>query len=161
MIPEIPIPSSISSGLAVSILTAIEPYHLLSSSGINYYILPPELNYLASIEEDPISPLPPEFTIIAAFDSKGLAARTTMISVPHMEGTWIREDLRKGRVGVTLVREVEKCIAASDKSNLIAFTPDADRRVEGYMSRLGYKKLPVSVWVKYNIQLDEESHEEK
>lgn len=127
-------------------LRALEPYMIRSQGGINYYILPPELNYLAQVEEDQGTIYPQEFTIIAAFDSKGLAGRTMIVPLPHIEGTWVREDLRKGRLGYTLLKEVEKSIAMADRTYAWAFADTNER--EGYLERLGYEKQELTVWYK-------------
>lgn len=129
----------------------MEPYRLDVKGKINYYILPPEMNFLAQVPEDkdehgnPVV-FPKEFTILAAFDEKGLAGRTMIVPLPHIEGTWVREDLRKGRVGYVLIKELEKSILAADRTFAWAFADTEER--EDYLTRLGYQRQQVSVWYK-------------
>ena len=131
---------------ARDILAALEPYRLDVKGKINYYILPSELNFLAQVPEDGDTIYPKEFTILAAFDEQGLAGRTMIVPLPHIEGTWVREDLRKGRVGYVLIKELEKCIASADRTYAWAFADTEER--EGYLTRLGYERQQVSVWYK-------------
>lgn len=129
------------------LFSALEPYRLEVKGKTTYYILPSELNFLAETPDDG-QVLPKEFTILAAFDEKGLAGRTTLVPLPHIEGTWVREDLRKSRVAYTLLREVEKSIRAAGRSHAWAFVEESNAEITNYMERLGYKKQPFTVWVK-------------
>jgi len=135
------------TGQIAELFTALEPYRLDVKGGISYYILPPELNFLAEVEGDG-QVLPKEFTILAAFDEKGLAGRTTIVPLPHIEGTWVREDLRKGRVGYNLLKEIEKSITSAGRSHAWAFVEENNEEITGYMERRGYIRQPFTVWVK-------------
>lgn len=152
MLPELPQLTTTIEDTITKFMSSIAPYKLDVKGKVNYYILPPELNFLATLDDDPIKPIPEGFTILAAFDEKGLAGRTMLVSCPHIEGTWVREDLRNGRVGYVLMREVEKSIAAAGRSNAIAFSPTDSPDVDDKLARLGYEKLPVNVWVKYDLK---------
>lgn len=140
--------NGIPDKLSIDFITALEPYFIATSGKVNYYLLPPELNQLAEIEEDPIKPYPPECTILAAFDNKGLAARTLLIQLPHIEGTWVREDLRKGRVGYKLIKEMETTLLSAGRSHIFAFSETTDETISSYMERLGYSKMPLTIWSK-------------
>ena len=129
------------------LFSALEPYRLDVKGGVSYYILPPELNFLAEVEGDG-EVLPKEFTILAAFDEKGLAGRTTIVPLPHIEGTWVREDLRKGRVGYNLIKEIEKSIFNADRTHAWAFVEETNEEITSYMQRRGYIRQPVTVWMK-------------
>lgn len=129
----------------------LEMFLLARRGDTSYYALPPELNYLAAIPEDPVIPYPPEFHFTAAFDSKGLAARVAMVPLPHIEGTWLREDLRgtpKVRTIFTLIKELEKNILATGRGHAFSFVHDEQPEVAEMMTRLGYEKYPLTIWVK-------------
>lgn len=137
---------------------ALEGFILAESSGVSYYCLPPELNYLVSLPEDPVPVLPPEFAFVAAFDSHGLAGRMGMVPLPHIEGTWVRPDLRGSRTGIKLLREIEKIVSDSGRTHVWAFAYDEQPEIRSYYERMGYVKMPLTVWVK---DLTQESKPDK
>lgn len=127
---------------------ALKDFLVKESGGVSYYTLPPELNYLVSLPDDPVAVMPQEFTFLAAFDSQGLAGRISICPFPFIEGTWVREDLRKGRVGVTLLKELEARILGSGRTHAWALAADETPEVSSYLERCGYSKLPLTVWMK-------------
>lgn len=133
-----------------SLAQYLETFLLARRGGVSYYALPPELNYLAITPDDQpcMIPLPPEFMVIAGFDSKGLAARTSMAPLAHIEFTWVREDLRSGRVALQLVKELESAVASSGRTHVIAFAHNEQPEMADYLSRIGYTQMQVTVWEK-------------
>src|SRR5574343_954441 len=121
-----------------NLIEQLSPFKVLDSGGLSYFILPPELNSLVSIPEDPVDVFPPEFTFLAAFDTNGLAGRISLCTLPHIEGTWIREDLRNGRVGLTLLRTLESSILSTGRTHVWAFAYDEQPEVGSYLERQGY-----------------------
>jgi len=69
-------------------------------------------------------------------------------SLPHIEGTWVREDLRSGRVGFRLVKLVEQFLSYIGRSYAWAFVSEATPEYAEYMERMGYIRVPVTVWTK-------------
>lgn len=132
-----------------------QPELLHEKGGIRYILLPPELNHLARIPEDPLV-FPQEFLILGAYnEQKELVGRAMFITLPHIEGTWVREDLRKGRIGYHLLKTIEQQIKGMGRSHAWAFIEETDKEKEGYMERLGYKRMPFSVWAKQLVKDDE------
>lgn len=124
-----------------------QPHLLKKIGGVSYCMLPGDLNYLGATPDDPII-FPKEFQIIAAFDDKGLAGRIMMCALPHMEGTWVREDKRGSKVALHLVRMMEQFIAYVGNTYAWAFVQESDQEVADYMARIGYTKIPLTVWTK-------------
>lgn len=133
---------------AINVIKAeMENYLLYDNGKTRIFALPPEMNRFARLPEEPID-LPSEFAVFAAFDDKGLAARTSIVMFPHLEGTWVREDLRNGSLGIRLIRMVESGVVETGRTHLWAFTEDSNGVLAGYMERMGYKQQPLKVWVK-------------
>jgi len=127
-----------------------KPEVLKVSNGVRYVLLPGSLNHLAQFPDDPII-FPQEFLILAAFNEVGeLLGRTMWVNLPHIEGTQVREDMEGTRVAYNLVSLIEEQIKSSGRDYTWAFVQDGDLDVENYMSRLGYLKVPIQVWVKNN-----------
>lgn len=124
-----------------------QPHLLKKIGGVSYCMLPGDLNYLGATPDDPVI-FPKEFQIIAAFDDKGLAGRIMMCALPHMEGTWVREDKRGSRVALHLVRMMEQFISYIGNTHAWAFVQESDTEVADYMARIGYTKIPLTVWTK-------------
>lgn len=131
-----------------NLIEQLSPFKVLESGGMRYFILPPELNYLVSVEGDPVDCFPEEFTFLAAFDDNGLAGRMAVCTLPHIEGTWVREDLRSGRVGVTLLKTMEAKISATGRTHVWAFIYDEQPEISSYIERQGYVKMPLTLWTK-------------
>jgi len=150
MLPEFPFQTEATAVAPVIERPAVDssvPTLLATKGKVNYCILPPELNYIAKAPDDPIV-LPPEFTVLAAFDDKGLAGRTTVVTVPHIEGTWVREDLRKTRIGYVMFKEMENFVRSLGRTHTLAYAYDEQPEVADYLARLGYERLPLTIWAK-------------
>lgn len=94
-------------------------------------------------------PLPPEFVVIGAFDEGGeLVGRTCLIPIPHLEGTWVREDKRGTSLAIRLVRSAEATVAVNGRTFLWAFTEEGRDDLAGYMKRLGYVRMPLTAWAR-------------
>ena len=168
--PEIPdhlkvdSPEPLDEETAINLIKSeMENYLLYDNGKTRIFALPPEMNKFAAVEGDPVE-LGKEFAVFAAFDDKGLAARTSVIMVPHIEGTWIREDYRKGRLARRMVKLIEQGTKETGNSSLFAFAEQSNAEVNDYLARMGYVLQPLNVWVKDlgtpktpdETQLDEE-----
>jgi hypothetical protein len=124
------------------------PESLMKSGGVNYLLLPKHLHHIAMFPDDP-QVMPQEFLIIAAFSETGeLLGRTMFVSLPHIEGTRVRDDMQGSRIAYNLVKLMEKEIQRAGRTHAWAFVQEGDKDISNYMDRLGYEKLPLEVWVK-------------
>lgn len=87
--------------------------------------------------------------VIGAFNGDGkIVGRTALMAIAHIEGTWVAEELRGGFVAARLVRKAEQTLAENGFTSALAFTPDENPKVGEYLNRVGYTRLPLSVWQK-------------
>jgi GNAT superfamily N-acetyltransferase len=96
---------------------------------------------------DGVKPDPRSTITGVVTDDKGeIIGRIFLMSPAHVEGVWVREDLRKQGVFTDMVRWVEQQARSIGISKVFAYGADAymDRQIE----RLGYTKQPLTVWTK-------------
>jgi len=92
----------------------------------------------------------PEKTIvIGAFDKDGhLVGRTALMALVHIEGTWVSEVARGGFTAIRLVKKAEQTLAERGFTSAVAYTPDDNPKIGEYLKRVGYTRVPLSVWHK-------------
>lgn len=83
--------------------------------------------------------------VVALNENDEMVGRMYLCLMPHIEGTWVRDDYRSGSVGFRLEKEMEKVCKELGVSKVMAY---CGPELETYMERLGFTKAPVSVWVK-------------
>jgi len=74
-----------------------------------------------------------------------------IVMLTIIEGTWIREDHRNTTLAFRLLKEVEKHLIEEGKTHAFAFTWDQQPEVGDYLSRVGYERKEISVWMKQLI----------
>lgn len=110
-------------------------------------VLDPEEYDLLRQVPDGFMPDPENSVAVVALDDSGrLAGRMTVVVIPHLEGTWVREDFRGGTVAFRMEKAVIERMRELGPKKLLAFVVDETH--EGYMERLGYRKLQMTVWEK-------------
>lgn len=101
-------------------------------------------------------PWPPNSHILYAIDeNKDIVARMALIQLPHIEGTWIREDYRNGLIATRMIAKVENFLIEHQRTAAFAFIKNEnteDIQVQNYMQRLGYIELPIKVYVKALVE---------
>lgn len=104
---------------------------------------PGEFHRLASVEEGFVPPADSLALVVENGDQ--ILGRLLLVSVAHMEGVWIKPELRGGTLMRRMTREMEREAAGRGLTKLLAFAkPD----METYIERLGYRKMPLTVWEK-------------
>lgn len=94
-------------------------------------------------------PWPEGTTAVVAKDENGeVKAISTILVLPHIEGTWVAEDSRRGTLPARIVKRVEQLIQEQGGSSAFAFAHDSDPQIKTYLDRFGYKRLPFSVYMK-------------
>lgn len=95
--------------------------------------------------DDGFSPNPEiSIAIVARADSE-IVGRVFLVSPVHIEGPWIREDFRCGTLAKRLFNRVEAEARACGVKRLLAY---GATHTEDYLSRLGFKRLLLTVWSK-------------
>lgn len=91
----------------------------------------------------------PDGTIVLyAVEEGEIVGRQAYLLFPHLEGAWVREDKRGTSLALRLVKEMEKTVAESGYPAVFAYVLDTQPEVAGYMERMKYEKLPLTIWVK-------------
>lgn len=100
---------------------------------------------------------PSDSLVVYAHDDKGIAGRTSLIELPHIEGTAVREDKRNGRLAAQLIATLEETVKQFGRSHIFAFALDDQPEVSDYLHRFGYRRFPVEVFVKNLVEVEQEA----
>lgn len=95
---------------------------------------------------DGVQPDPKSSVAVVAKDGDEIVGRIFLIQPVHTECPWVREDLRGGTLLKRLTDAIEK--EAKDRGVKKLFAFGASDQMESYISRLGYQKQPLTVWIK-------------
>lgn len=112
-----------------------------------------EIRVLGGAEASKIDPqgIPwPEdsFVAIATNGDGKVKARSAIIQLPHIEGTWVDESERSSTLGYRMVKAVEEVLKDSGKTHAFAFVDMNQSDVLSYMLRMGYRVQPLIVMSK-------------
>lgn len=89
----------------------------------------------------------PEHSVVVVIgEGEKLVGRTSILGVPHVEGTYIDPAHRNGSTLKRLMTAIEQEARKEGIKQLLSYAPDFE--VEMYLYRIGYKKMPISVWEK-------------
>jgi N-acetylglutamate synthase-like GNAT family acetyltransferase len=91
-------------------------------------------------------PDPKTSVTLVVRDQNGIVGRVFLISPVHVEGPWVRQDLRGSMVAGKLMLEAENVAKRSGIRKMFAY--GASEELEDYLERLGYKREPLTVWTK-------------
>ena len=108
-------------------------------------LVPEQYQILAQVEEGFIPDRENSIALLAVEDGKRIVGRMFLVAAAHIEGTWLAEDVRRGRTGFLLERRMEEEARKEGLKKLFAYTPP---ELGHYMGRLGYKKLALEIWEK-------------
>lgn len=93
--------------------------------------------------------MPAGSILIGVKDEDGrVVARSGIVSIPHIEGTWVAPEKRKTNLAFRMIRTLEHVARRTGKTHIFAFALDEQPEVGDYLRRLGYEKHPISVWTK-------------
>ena len=108
-----------------------------------------ELDGKGAREIDPQgTPWPDGTLVLYAVEQGEIIGRQAYLLLPHLEGAWTREDKRGGSLGYRLIRKMEDKVAESGYPVVFAYALDSQPDVSDYLSRMGYEKQPVTLWMK-------------
>lgn len=95
---------------------------------------------------DGYMPDPKQSVAIVAEKDGQIIGRVFLMQPVHVEGTWVREDLRSGTIGKRLMDQAE--LSAFTRGITTVFAYAVDDTLAGYLERLGYQKSFLTVWTK-------------
>lgn len=91
--------------------------------------------------------VPPGNSIVIVARQRGeIVGRIFLMSPTHIEGPWVRNDLRGHILGKRLMDAAAEKAQELGITKLFAYA--ADEQLAGYLQRLGYDKEPFTVWSK-------------
>jgi predicted N-acetyltransferase YhbS len=106
---------------------------------------PEEYPQLKSIHEGFCPDASTSITLVAK-QGEEIVGRVFLLAPAHVEGPWVREELRGGIIGHQLMVSAEREAKSRGISKLFAYA--ADDKLAGYLARMGYQKEPFTVWTK-------------
>lgn len=91
---------------------------------------------------------PGDTHVLYVFEGEQIIARSSIMSVPMIEGTWIEPERRNGTLATRIIREVEKHYRDNGEEAAMAFIPSDQPEIADYMMRLGYQEKPLRFFLK-------------
>lgn len=110
-----------------------------------------EFNLLASVD-DGYTPDPCRSVAVVARNEAGIIGRIFLMAPTHVEGIFIEKAWRKGAVMKQLVEAIELEAKCEGVKKLLVYA--IDEEMADYIQRLGYEKLPFTVWEKPLVQYE-------
>lgn len=99
---------------------------------------------------------PDDSVVFYARENGEIVGQTSIIELPHLEGTTVREDKRGTRLAAQLVAAAEETLRSLGRSYAFAFVLEGDVQVADYLNRFGYSKFPVVVYCKNLMEAEQE-----
>jgi N-acetylglutamate synthase-like GNAT family acetyltransferase len=75
-----------------------------------------------------------------------IVARMMLIGVAHIEGTWIKPEVRSGSLLHRLMHRMEQEAKAAGITTLLAYSENDE--VDSYLERLKFSRSPLRIWKK-------------
>lgn len=91
---------------------------------------------------------PDDTIVVYAREGEKIVGRSTIMQIPHIEGTWVDEQHRRSTLAPRLVAKVESIMKQANKKASFAFIQNSQPEVAGYMERIGYARMPLEVFSK-------------
>lgn len=95
---------------------------------------------------DQTSLTPDKAICVAAIDGGRVVGQIYLVNIAHLEGISIDEKYRGGILFHRLVAHAEEQARELGLTQVLAFAKGA--QMEEYIERLGYSKMPLTVWQK-------------
>ena|ERR1700720_3122224 len=96
---------------------------------------------------------PADSHVLFVMENGEVVARSSMtilpvLQYPIVEATWVREDKQKGTLAYRVLKEVENHFIEFGKTHIFAFAYDGQPEVGDYLTRVGYERKPLAVYMK-------------
>jgi hypothetical protein len=108
--------------------------------------LKPESFHELATFPDGFLPDPARSVVVVARDGKELVGRSCIIGLAHVEGTFIKENWRRGNLLKKILDAVEVEAKKEGLTKLFAYSETDE--VGSYLQRLGYTRSLLVVWEK-------------
>lgn len=104
-----------------------------------------QFDCLLEIEEG-FAPDPNNSIVVVARDDGEIVGRMFLLSLAHIEGTWINAQHRNGTVLLRMIKLMESEASKVGLKTIFAYAKT--EKVGSYLERLGYKKTEMTVFEK-------------
>ena len=91
---------------------------------------------------------PEDSLFVCAFRDGQMVGRVGLIALPHIEGTWVAPEMRGTTLAARMFRRMEQEVKGLGRTHLLILLPEDDKTLDGYVARVGYERLGVSMWAK-------------
>lgn len=103
---------------------------------------------------------PIDSKVVFAFENNEVIGRSSLTIMPMIavlntsiiEGSWIREAKRGTSLAFRLIKKVEEVFRENNKTHALAFAYDAQPEIADYLSRVGFEKLPLTIYMKQLVK---------
>ena len=116
-----------------------------SYSGMVIESVSPERYPMLQDIADGFVPNPATSKALIAKENGEVVGRVFLLAPAHVEGIWVRDDKRSTPLGKQLMEAAESEAKQSGITRLMAYGVS---ETESYLERLGYSKMPLTVWGK-------------
>lgn len=86
--------------------------------------------------------------VISRYDDGRLQARMSLIALPHIEGTWVSDELRGTTAGARLLARMEEEVRKLGRTHVFAYALESQPEIGRYLERSGYERQPLTVYAK-------------
>lgn len=93
-------------------------------------------------------PWPDDSTVVYGYEADQLVARSGLVLMPLIEGTWVVPEKRAGRLAIRLMAQMEELLRQAQKPYALALGADDQPEVGRYLQYLGYERVPVTLYKK-------------
>lgn len=87
-------------------------------------------------------------TVTLAIEGERVVGHSSILATNLVEGTVVSADKIGSTLAFRLLRHMEELMKAGGNEAAFAFAPDDDPKVGEYLSRTGYVRLPVTLYLK-------------
>lgn len=91
---------------------------------------------------------PADTVVLCAVEGDQVVARSAILNLPVVEGSWVSPEKRGTSLAFRMLREVETIYRATDKTHSMAMAADDQPEVGEYLERVGYERMPVTMYTK-------------
>lgn len=93
-------------------------------------------------------PWPADTVVLYGTEAGRMVARSAMMNLTVIEGSFVAEDKRGTSLAFRMLKEMETIFRAANKSHAMAMAADDQPEVAEYLSRVGFERLPVTMYQK-------------
>lgn len=99
---------------------------------------------------------PDDAWVVFAIEDGEIVARSSILPMPLVEATFVKQEKRNGTLAFRLFKEVEKLYLEHGKPVAMAMALDSQPDIKEYLTRMGFEEMPLTLFIKNLISLESE-----